>query len=187
MKLPFTSKDLAVTQASVTALLFLLIPLFNIMGFSSNKLMAVLHGLGATLTVLLSCQTIHLVYPLLRGKKEIAGKLELMLWLTNVLVLLTIIFGNWLYIAYRAPDGAQQWLMYHNPSIHFVVMEFKEFVSLYPLPLGIAAAVLLRRFRHELEAGSAINSVIALLITLSWICLLIAFIFGIGLAKLKMV
>lgn len=187
MRLSFTARDFAITQASVAALLFLSIPLFNVLGFSNHKLMAVLHGLGATVTVIMSCQTIHLIYPMLRGKAGAAARLEWMLWLTNLMVLLTIVFGNWLYIAYRAPDGPQEWLLYHSPALHLIVMEYKEFVSLYPLPLGIAAAVLLRRFRHALEPGSAASGIIALLITLFWICLLIGFVFGIGLAKLRMV
>ncbi len=183
----FTARDFAITQASVAALLFLSIPLFNVIGFSNHKLMAVLHGLGATVTVIMSCQTIHLTYPMLRGNKGAAASLEWALWLTNLMVLLTIVFGNWLYIAYRAPDGPQEWLLYHSPAVHLIGMEYKEFVSLYPLPLGIAAAVLLRRFRHALEPGSAASGIIALLITLFWICLLIGFVLGIGLAKLRMV
>ena len=187
MRSLFTERDFAVTQASIAALLFLSIPLFNVIGLSNHKLMAVLHGLGATVTVIMSCQTIHLIYPMLRGKKGAAASLEWSLWLTNLMVLLTIVFGNWLYIAYRAPDGPQEWLLYHSPAVHYIVMEYKEFVSLYPLPLGIAAAVLLRRFRHALEPGSAASGIIALLITLFWICLLIGFVLGIGLARLRMV
>lgn len=187
MRSLFTARDFAITQASVAALLFLSIPLFNVIGFSNHKLMAILHGLGATVTVIMSCQTIHLTYPMLRGKNGAAASLEWTLWLTNLMVLLTIVFGNWLYIAYRAPDGPQEWLMYHSPAAHLIVMEYKEFVSLYPLPLGIAAAVLLHRFRHALEPGSAASRIIVLLITLFWICLLIGFVFGIGLARLRMV
>lgn len=77
--------------------------------------------------------------------------------------------------------------MYHSPEVHLILMEYKEFVSLYPLPLGVAAGFLLRRFRHTLEPGSAVSGIIALLITLFWICLLIGFAFGIGLTKLRMV
>ena len=187
MKSIFNARDFAVTQASVAALLFLSIPLFNVIGYSNHKLEAVLHGLGATITVIMSCQVLHLTYPMLRGKKGAAVTLEWVLWLTNILVLITIILGNWLYIAYRGPDGPQQWLMYRSPEVHLIIMEFKEFVSLYPLPLGIAAAVLLRRFRHKLEPGSAVSGIIALLITLFWICLLIGFACGLGLTKLKMV
>ncbi|MBO7744491.1 hypothetical protein I8J29_09810 [Paenibacillus sp. MWE-103] len=187
MKSMFNARDLAITQASAAALLFLSIPLFNLIGFSNHKLEAVLHGLGATITVIMSCQVLHLTYPMLRGKKGAAVTLERVLWLTNILVLITIILGNWLYISYRGPDGPQQWLMYRSPEAHLIVMEYKEFVSLYPLPLGIAAAVLLRRFRHALEAGSAVSGLIALLITLFWICLLLGLAFGFGLTKLKMV
>ncbi|MCM3626700.1 hypothetical protein M3194_04890 [Paenibacillus glycanilyticus] len=187
MKSMFTAKDLAVTQASVAALLFLSIPLFNIIGLSNHKLEAVLHGLGATVTVIMSCQALHLTYPMLRGKKGAAANLEWVLWLTSLLVLVTIALGNWLYIPYRGPDGPQQWLMYHSPEVHLIVMEYKEFVSLYPLPLGIAAAFLLRRFRHNLGAGSMLSGIIALLVTLFWICLLIGFACGIGMTKLKMV
>lgn len=187
MKPIFNSRDLAITQACVAALFFLLIPLFNLMGISSYTLASVLHGLGATITVIISCYSLHQVYPLLRGKKGSAAKLELTLWLTNVLVLATIITANWLYIGYRAPDSGQQWLLHHNPLGHTVMMEFKEFVSLFPLPLGVAAAWILRRFRDELSEDRGFTSVIAILVTLMWICLMIGFVFGIGLAKLRMV
>jgi hypothetical protein len=187
MKPTFNSRDLAVTQSCVAALFFLMIPLFNLMGISSYKLSSVLHGLGATITVMISCYSLHQVYPLLRGKKGSAAKLELTLWLTNILVLATIITANWLYIGYRAPDSGQQWLLLHNPLGHMVMMEFKEFVSLFPLPLGVAAAWILRRFRDQLSEDMGIASVIAILVTLMWICLMIGFVLGIGLAKLRMV
>src|SRR5688572_14030092 len=109
MKPIFNSRDLAITQACVAALFFLMIPLFNFMGISSYTLASVLHGLGATMTVMISCYSLHQVYPLLRRKEGSAAKLEFTLWLTNVLVLATIITANWLYIGYRAPDSGQQW------------------------------------------------------------------------------
>jgi hypothetical protein len=187
MKPIFNSRDLAVTQACVATLFFLMIPLFNLMGISSYTLSSVLHGLGATMTVMISCYSLHQVYPLLRRKEGSAAKLEFTLWLTNVLILATIITANWLYIGYRAPDSGQQWLLYHNPIGHTVMMEFKEFVSLFPLPLGVAAAWILRRFRNHLSEDTGIASVIAILVTLMWICLIIGFVLGIGLAKLRMV
>lgn len=186
MKQMFTSRDLAVTQAVVAALFFLMIPVFYLLGVSTNKLAGFLHGIGSTLTVILACRVLHLLYPLLRGQKGAAKKLSLALWLTNGLVLLTIIFGNWLYIGYRAPDAVQQWLIYNVPAAHTVVMEFKEFVSLFPLPLGVAAGVLLHRFRDNLQE-SGVASVVAMLVTLFWICLLIGLVAGFGLSKLKMV
>ncbi len=186
MKQLFTSRDLAVTQAVVAALFFLMIPVFHLLGVSSYKLAGFLHGIGATLTVILSCRVLHLLYPLMRGQDGAAKKLSLALWLTNFLVLLTIVFGNWLYIGYRAPDSTQQYLIYNIPVLHTVVMEFKEFVSLFPLPLGIAAGVLLHRFRSNLHE-SGVASVVAMLVTLFWICLLIGMVTGWGLSKMRMV
>lgn len=187
MKPIFNSRDLAVTQACVAALFFLMIPLFNMMGISSYPLPSVFHGLGATITVMVSCHALHLVYPLLREKEGSEAKLEFTLWLTNALVLATIVTANWLYIGYRAPDSGQQWLLYHNPMAHMVLMEFKEFVSLFPLPLGVAATWILRRFRGRISEIPGIASVVAILVTFMWICLIIGFVLGIGLAKLRMV
>lgn len=187
MKMMINMRDWAVSQAFMAVILFLLIPVVNFIGPSNHKWVSVLHGLGASITVLLSCRVLHLLYPLLRGKEGTAIRLELYLWLTNALVLLSIIFGNWLYMGYRAPDGAQQWLLLNEPSVHLIGMEFKEFISLFPLPLGVGAAFLLRRYRQLVETHTEAASIVALLVTLSWICLLIGMAFGLGLAKIKMV
>lgn len=57
-------------------------------------------------------------------------------------------------------------------------MEWKEFVSLFPLPLGVVAGFILRRFEHNKEAGS----VVLLLIALLWLCLVT----GLGLTTLHL-
>jgi len=176
-------KDLAIMQAGVTALLFLSIPLLNLIGPGVNKWPAVLHGLASTLTLIFGCQALHGIYPLLRSKEGSAGKLERKLWMLNGLILLAIIFGNWLYIAYRAPDGLQQWELFYNPSMHLVAMEFKEFVALFALPTGVAAAFLLHRFRYALHLDPWISGAVAMLVSLSWICLLIGFVLGIAITK----
>ncbi|EFM08438.1 hypothetical protein PaecuDRAFT_4731 [Paenibacillus curdlanolyticus YK9] len=188
---PFISaKDLAITQAAAAAFLFICVPLINVFGTSMHKTEGMLHGLGSCAAVLLSCQCIHGIYGLLRGKAMAAAKLELLLWLTAIINFMAIALGNWLYIGYRLPDEAQQWLLYNIPSAHSVLMEYKEFVSLFPLALSVCAAVLTRRVRRSglaAEEAAGMNTVIAVLVTLMWITLLIAFVLGIGLAKLKMV
>jgi hypothetical protein len=180
-------RDLAVTQAIAGSLVFLSIPFFNFFGTSSHALLSVLHGLGATMTIILAYQAFHQIFPLLRQKDGSASRLELTLWLTNILILGTIVIGNWLYIGYREPDGVEQWLLGHRPIGHLVFMEFKEFIGLFPLPLGIAAAFLLRRFRSNIMSIPELSSVIAILVSFMCLCLLMAFVFGIGLAKIKMV
>jgi hypothetical protein len=187
MKPPFLMRDMAVTQAFFAALLFLAIPLFNLLGPSHHKWSGILHGLCSTLTVIVACYTLHSLYPFLKSVKGAEARLELRLAWTNVLVLLSIILGNWLYIGYREPDGAQQWLLFHYPAGHFVVMEFKEFASLFPLPLGVAASVLLRRSRGAAIDVPLVNAAIAVLVTLMWMFLLFGFVFGLGLSKIAIV
>lgn len=181
MKLFSGSRDMAVTQASVTALLFLIIPLFHLMGYQSPKLPYILHGLASSLTLILSCSTLHAAYVFHRIHRS-TSPLNWFIWSTNIAVLLGIITGNWLYMVYRAPDSRMQWFLYHAPPAHTVVMEFKEFVVLFPLPLGIAAGLLLYRFRFCMKEADQLPSLIMLLITMMWFCLVIGFVTGIGLA-----
>ncbi|MBC8081455.1 MAG: hypothetical protein H7X86_14000 [Gorillibacterium sp.] len=179
--------DWAFTQAAMVALFFFTLPLFSLFTNAAFRWVAVFHGIGASFTLVAATRALHLVYSLHRGKSGSAKKLEWMLWLTSGLVLISIITGNWLYIGYRGPDNVQQWSLYHAPVLHNIIMEFKEFISLYPLPLGVAAAWILHRFREEAESGSVVSSIVVLLFTCSWFCLLAGFFLGIGLAKIKMV
>ncbi|MED1953970.1 hypothetical protein [Brevibacillus centrosporus] len=182
LKRLFRTRDLAVTQACVTAFLFLLIPLFHLLDTGPFWLQGLLHGLAATLTVLMGCWTFHAAFFRLGKERGSNAELERLLWLTNGLVLLAIISGNWLYMGYRSPDGPQSWLLAHTPAAHNIVMEWKEFVSLFPLPLGVVAGFILRRFGNNKDAGS----VVLLLIALLWLCLVIGLVTGLGLTTLHL-
>ncbi|MGM7684556.1 hypothetical protein ACSVDA_20755 [Cytobacillus sp. Hm23] len=187
MKPVFSARDLAVTQAGVAALLFLIMPILHLIDNSQYKWLSVLHGVGATLTILVSCYMLHLLYPLLRRRADAVKRLKFILTIVNTLIAATIITANWLYIGYRAPDGARQWFIYHQPSIHLILMEYKEFVGLFPLPLGIGALWILHRFGKQMEhtSNNLISSTIAVILTLMWICLIIGFVFGITMVKIK--
>ncbi|MDQ0862064.1 hypothetical protein [Bacillus sp. V2I10] len=185
MKLMIHVRDLAVTQGSVTALLFLMIPLVHLFSDSPYRWAATLHGLASVMTMIASFVTVHLATMLVKGNNEILLPLAKWLWVTNGLILLAIIFGNWLYIGYRAPDSVQQWLQFHEPAMHFIVMEFKEFVALGSLPFGVIGSILLRSYQQMEEKQLA--ALIAFFIYASWLCLLLSFVTGFGLALLKSV
>jgi hypothetical protein len=59
------------------------------------------------------------------------------------LAFLTIVFGNWIYIADRAntPDSPRSYFLAKMPDVHKVFFEFKEYVALFPLPLSVAVFV----------------------------------------------
>jgi hypothetical protein len=185
-EVPF--RDLAVTQGLAAILLFLLIPIANAFGPNNGHRMAgVLHGLGATLTLLVATYTWHAYYSFARGNVQAERKLVWRLLITNVLVLATVIVGNWLYIGYQAPDGASEWFKLHMPFAHWVVMEYKEFVTLLTIPFGVGASFLLHRFAGNATYRKEIQGVVGILLTLMWLCLLIGFTFGLMLAKWKLV
>jgi hypothetical protein len=186
MKLSPQLRDLAVAQGFIAVVLFLLIPLSNAIGGSgANRTAAILHGLGASMTLLVATYTWHAYYSYARGVHGARIKLEWRLLVTNVLLLLTVIIGNWLYIGYQAPEGASEWFKLHLPFGHWVVMEYKELVSLMTIPFGIVAAVLLRRFAGSGEQRPEIRHAIGVLLTMMWFCLFIAFTFGLVLSKWK--
>lgn len=186
MKRNFPLNDLAVTLGVVTAFLFSLIPVFNWLGVGNARWSGILHGAASTFTLLVACFVMHALFSLYRVPEAALPKLIGRLSVLNGIVLLSIITGNWLYIAYRAPDGAMQWFLMHAPNAHTILMEFKEFISLFPLPLGIAASFILYRFRHSLSDMPEVKHVLAVLIVLLWMCMLAGFVFGIGLAKLRL-
>ncbi|MCZ8522507.1 MULTISPECIES: hypothetical protein [Paenibacillus] len=180
-------RDLAIAQGFTAVLLFLLVPAANLFGPGYHKLAGTLHGLAASLTMLMATYTWHAYYGYARGRGAGRGKLALRLWMTNGLSLLTIVTANWLYIGYQSPEGASEWFKLHLPAAHWVIMEYKEFVSLLTLPCGLAASVLLHRLGGRREAGEGIRFVIGMLLTMLWVCMLIGFASGLILAKWKLV
>lgn len=178
-------KDLAATQALIGGLAFLLIPLLHLLGWGADSLPIFLHSLLATFTLASAFRVVHLLFPFLRGNPAILDKLHRYLWLTGILSLLSTICGNWLYQSYRVPDGPQQWFMFHHPAAHFVLMEFKEIIGLFPLPLYISGAWIVGRFGERISEQRSVSAIVALLATAAWACLLIVFVLGIGLSKMR--
>jgi hypothetical protein len=179
-------RDMAVAQGFIAIVFFLLIPLSNAFGPGSDRLDGVLHGLGASLTMLVATYTWHAYYSYAKGAEAAGAKLKRRLWLTNLLTLATLIAGNWLYIGYQAPEGAQEWFKLHSPAGHWVLMEYKEFVSLLPFPLGVAASIVLQRFSGYDKNAYDHRLAVGILLTLMWFCLFVGFSFGLVLAKWKL-
>ena len=76
-------------------------------------------------------------------------------WLlaATLLNLAGAISGNWIYMRYRGQNGPRDWILEHVPSFHNVLMEFKEFVSLFPFPLMLSATGMLYLLRAAETTG----------------------------------
>jgi hypothetical protein len=86
---------------------------------------------------------------------------------------------------YRGEGGARQRLLATAPFVHSVLMEFKEFICLMPLPLYIGAAFLLWHYAPQLERDSRLTAVIGVLLTTAWAFLIGGAVLGLSIAKVQ--
>ncbi|WP_426451851.1 hypothetical protein ACP26L_07035 [Paenibacillus sp. S-38] len=183
MKMQPPFRDLAMAQGAAAVVLFLLVPAATLLGPGMHRTAGMLHGLAASLTMLVATYTWHAFYDYARGRGAGRSRLARRLGMTNGLTLLTLITANWLYIGYQGPEGASEWFKLHLPAGHWVVMEYKEFVSLMTLPCGAAAQVILHRLGGGRTPSEGVRFVIGILLTLLWLCMLVGFAFGLILVK----
>ena len=66
-------------------------------------------------------------------------------------------------------------------------MEFKEFVSLFPFPLMLAATFILYFYGLPIQYRRGITRFVGITILVSWSFLLLGFVAGLVLAKLRFV
>lgn len=97
------------------------------------------------------------------------------------------ISGNWIYMRYRGQDGPRDWILARVPAIHNVLMEIKEFVSLFPFPLMLSATALLYYYGLPMQTRRDLCRFVGITILVSWSFLLLGFVVGLVLAKLRFV
>jgi len=73
------------------------------------------------------------------------------------------------------------------PAFHNYMMEFKEFISLFPFPLMLAATFILFYYDDAIRARRDLTQLVGILILLAWLFLLLGFVAGLVLAKLRFV
>ena len=101
--------------------------------------------------------------------------------------LIAIIFGNWLYIYYRAPipESPRSFFVKNAPEIHRIFFEFKEFGALFTLPLTVVAAFILWRYGAQVLDRPWLRYTVAVLMGLAFFYLVIAFGLGAAVTKLR--
>jgi hypothetical protein len=111
--------------------------------------------------------------------------LKVLSGLAALFSLVTILFGNWIYIYYRETGGARAYFVENDPDIHAFFFEFKEFVALLTLPLSVAAATIVAREGEHLRSRPLTRQVVAVLLGLGWLCLMLAFGLGAAITKIR--
>jgi cytochrome bd-type quinol oxidase subunit 1 len=184
----WTLAYIVVAAIGVVALLALFTsPVAALLGDSSYAIPSALHGVSAIVYVIVATVAAYLGYRMYIGRLDELHDLRILASLNAFFSLITILFGNWIYIAYRAESGPRTYFLENNPVVHEIFFEFKEFIALFTLPLAVAAAFILLRHRDELLKHSRLRLAVAVALGLSWLFLMLAFGLGAAITKLRSV
>jgi hypothetical protein len=113
--------------------------------------------------------------------------LKILAIISSLITAATVIFGNWIYMAYRAAAGPRAFFMKENPAIHSVFFEFKEFVGLFPVPLAVATTYVIWRYGDQLIDNKGLRTWVGIAFAVAWAGLIIAYLLGAGITKLRSV
>jgi hypothetical protein len=181
------SKIVIRSQVGVALTLLLMLPAANFLYPTNYNLKAGIHGVTAILAIILGTYLTHRAIPLIKGMHVRVESLRLWLLAATLLNLAGAISGNWIYMRYRGQDGPRDWILGHVPGFHNVLMEFKEFVSLFPFPLMLSATAMLYFYGLPVQYRRDITRFVGITILVSWSFLMLGFVVGLILAKLRFV
>lgn len=167
--------------------LFISSPIEKLLGESTWRFRSAFHGLFAG--VLMVTMTIGLfqAFRLWTGAPVSIRELEIGSLVNAAACFLAIVFGNWIYIPYRAAGGPRAHFLETSPEIHKIFFEFKEFTALFTLPLAAAAAYIICRYQEKLSQSRPLREMTALLLVLAFFYFVLAFGLGAAITKLKSV
>jgi hypothetical protein len=177
----------AVMIGSALGFTLLTSPVAALLGPHAGAIPAAFHGMAAFLYLFVGTIGLYLGWRLLTGRISAFADLQLLAVVMATMSLIAIVFGNWLYIFYRAKDAAspRSYFMANMPVIHKTFFEFKEFAALYTLPLTVVAAFILWRYGSQVMQRPWLRYTVAVVIGLSFFYLVVAFGLGAAVTKLK--
>ncbi len=162
-------------------------PTEKLLGESLYGVRAAFHGFFAAIFMVTSTIGLYQAIRLWRGSLINLGDLEIGSVINAAACFLTVFFGNWLYIPYRADGGPRSYFVQNIPEIHKIFFEFKEFTALFTIPLTVAAAFIICFYAERLFSNRHLREVAALLLVLSFFYFMVAFGLGATITKLKAV
>lgn len=160
-------------------------PVGVLVGDSFWEYVSAFHGLGATVFLIGSTIAVYLAWRLYTGEIKAFRDLKWMAAFSTAMSIFTIGFGNWIYIAYRAPGGPRNYFMGTLPPVHEVFFEFKEFIALFTLPMFLVSTFLLWRYGESLVKHREARAAASIPILLGWIFLVLAYTLGAAITKLR--
>jgi hypothetical protein len=177
----------AVMLGSALGFTLMTSPVTKLLGAHAGAVPSAFHGVAAFLYLFVGTIGLYLGWRLLTGRISAFADLQLLAVVMATLSFIAIVFGNWLYIFYRAkgPDSPRSHFMANTPEIHKIFFEFKEFAALYTLPLTVVAAFILWRYGTQVLERPWLRYGVAVVLGLSFFYLVVAFGLGAAVTKLK--
>lgn len=165
-------------------------PIDLLLGEGKEEFALNLHGLAAGIYLVAGTMVLFLSWRLFTGQLKAFGDLKLLTVISLILAFITNVWGTWVYIFYRAPDGPRAY--FRDPAtglteIHGVFFEFKEFMGWFTVPLLIAGAYILWKYGRQVMQDKQLRTLVATAIGLSWLYLVITMILGAGVTRLASV
>jgi len=172
---------------SALAFTLLTAPFTKLLGTGAGAIPAAFHGMAAFLYLFVGTIGLYLGWRLLTGHIRAFADLQLLSVVAATLSFIAIVFGNWLYIFYRAksPDSPRSYFVKNMPDIHAIFFEFKEFGALFTLPLMVCAAFILWRYGNQVLDRPWLRYTVAIVLGLGFFYLVVAFGLGAAVTKLK--
>lgn len=168
-------------------ILFVSAPAEKLLGESAYSVRSAFHGLFAGIFMITVTIGLYQAIRLWSGASLNLRELEIGSVVNAATCFLTILFGNWIYIPYRAPGGPRFHFLEKVPEIHKIFFEFKEFTALFTLPLAVTAAYLICRYGERLGSNKILREMVALVLVLTFFYFVFAFGLGAAITKLKSV
>ena len=187
-----SSKDLIIgillALATVAGVIFILsAPAEELLGESAYRFRSAFHGLFAGVFMITATIGVYQAFRLWIGTTINTREMEVGSVLNAAVCFLTILFGNWIYIPYRAPGGPRTHFLETSAGVHEIFFEFKEFTALFTLPLAVAAAFLICRYAGRLAESERLREAVALLLVLTFFYFVVPFGLGAAVTKLMSV
>ena len=171
--------------AAVGLMAVITAPVGLLVGDTQWEYVSAFHGLGATVFLLGATISVYLAWRLYTGQLTAFKDLRWLTAFSTIMSAVTILFGTWIYVAYRAPEGPRSYFLGTLPEIHGVFFEFKEFIALFTLPMMAASTYILWRYGPEIVKNKELRAAASLPVLLGWFYLVLAYVLGAAITKLR--
>ncbi len=173
------------SMAAIAVLVLISSPISDLFGGSQMSWVLAIHGLAATMFVLAATISLYLAWRLYLGDASHLRDLKWLSGFSAAMSFFTIVFGNWVYTAYRAKGGAKSVLLVSSPDVHNIFFEFKEHLALFTLPIMVGAAFALWYYDKGILTNKYLRAGVALAFLIGWVALMVVFALGAEITKLS--